>query len=186
MTGTITTLTGMMNFQILICPKLIYSLLRFVDRNMVLRYHWGLSNSHTYSHVRDSISHMAQSVSRASPTSPDGFSDLHNVSISKTLEWWFPDVVKAAASKVDNNYNTKIMAFSPTYANGSTSLIHMFDDLDIDFLLSEVEWGLTVDDGDIDGNDEWDGGSGLDSNSGLDPDALEIYVMYGSNVGESD
>ncbi|KIM56162.1 hypothetical protein SCLCIDRAFT_29860 [Scleroderma citrinum Foug A] len=35
---------------------------RFVDRDMLLRYHWGLGVGHTYSHVRDQSEHSDESI----------------------------------------------------------------------------------------------------------------------------
>ena len=35
---------------------------RFVDRDMLLRYHWGLGVGHVYSHVRESSEHNDESI----------------------------------------------------------------------------------------------------------------------------
>ena len=35
---------------------------RFVDRDMLMRYHWGLGVGHTYSHVRDHSEHTDKSI----------------------------------------------------------------------------------------------------------------------------
>ena len=49
-------------FQIFDMIYLLMMVQRFVDRDMVLRYHWGLGVGHTYSHVRERSEHNDESI----------------------------------------------------------------------------------------------------------------------------
>lgn len=64
--GSIITLIGMPN--LLISVFWLTLVFRFVDRDMLLRYHWGLGVGHTYSHIPSSTdeSRSAETLSPAS------------------------------------------------------------------------------------------------------------------------
>lgn len=137
---------------------------------MLMRYHWGLGVGHTYSHVRDSASH-------SSPR----FDDLeHELSVSEldALEWRFLGMCEAGVGVGDNCSAEG----DPTSTGSSISLAHGFGDLDASLSLADLEaleWEISEDGrGDI--NTESDDGSDPD------PNASEMYEMYGSAWANGD
>ena len=50
---------------------------RFVDRDMLMRYHWGLGVGHTYSHVRDRSELNGESITPQDDASDHMPSNVH-------------------------------------------------------------------------------------------------------------
>ena len=66
MLGGIIMSTSEQNLKLMSLPNADIVMQRFVDRDMLMRYHWGLGISHTYSHTQDGTVDQAASM-RASP-----------------------------------------------------------------------------------------------------------------------
>lgn len=182
-----------------------YTSNRFVDRDMVLRYHWGFGVGHTYCHTQDSVAHSITWTPRTPPTRSgfddlehvnseldtfdvvshaplDGFADLnHEFSVSELdeLEWQLPDTGKTYTQDSDKRHTNKFSDLPFVDASASNALVHEFDDLGADLSLGELdalEWET---------ESAGDGGSvnGHDGSVDLEDDSntLEMYEMYGSD-----
>lgn len=155
---------------------------RFVDRDMLMRHHWGLGVGHTYSHVRDSATDPVESTeerlhaftepsstymrrdSRISHTPLGGFDDLNNNFSPSDLDWENGDCTAL-------DYDTEDVEPEDTRLGCQNSSPRGFDDLDPSFLLGDqevLEWEVTPSE-----ESEHDEESDDDSNASTD-----TYEMY--------
>lgn len=162
---------------------------RFVDRDMLMRFHWGLGVGHTYSHFRDGAANQAESTqdhdshitTNTSPTvhiSNSGisrtllneFDDLNNDFSLSDLDWELPgnDYWETESESGDIEDGTNDHLASPDeFIDPGLSLT----DLDA------LSWEVSED-------EEEGGGDGDESDD--DTDASEMDEMYGSDRGDGD
>lgn len=93
--GDVTTLTGesLWTLEGLVHPSYLSTQSRFVDRDMMMRYHWGLGIGHTYSHSTSPIRSNPDSEHRNFIRhSPQQFSGNETTNYANDAEYKFDDL----------------------------------------------------------------------------------------------
>ncbi|KAG6376632.1 hypothetical protein JVT61DRAFT_1616 [Boletus reticuloceps] len=178
-----------------------YYINKFVDRDMLMRYHWGLGVGHTYSHVRGSDVNQAKSsqvnpeclyscsftLNSAFETALDTslvtggasqrFDDLDNNFSLTNLGW--DSYENYDCGKAESELGRKDISESFLAGDASPTFTNRFNDLDPSLSLMDLDaldWAL------YDEKDEDE----CECVSDDDLAAFVMYEMYGSDWGDGE